>query len=375
MMVSLIEEGRVIKQSEYYPTGVIQVMQDIPPGQYEVRAEAEGAKTTVKRGIRVNPGQQTELQIQMTEGQGVRVIEYGSGGMSWEELAARLEKLEATVAELQQRLASLRVDEAAAKSPTPHRTEAKGTKSPTAHRQAIAVPAYFYPAGGNLDYWKQMQTDSSAVSFAVATGLGLEGNKPDGSYQEQFRKTRAAGIKMLAYVTTSSSKKPLETLKREIDNAYAWYEPDGIFFDESVSYPVTCDQVGYHKELDKYVKAKGGAGLTVINHGQILPECYEPVADVMMNAETDYASYKEGWKPWGWEEKHPAKKFWHAVYGVDTPEKLKEIIELTRKRNAGYVYITPATSAMGQYGSLPPQPYWDRLQQGVTGTPTTVRMK
>ena len=94
----------------------------------------------------------------------------------------------------------------------------------------MAVPAYFYPAGGNLAYWDQLRSGFPGVSFAVATGLGLEGTNANPDYQTQITQTRQAGILMLAYVTTSSGAKPLTNAQTEIDHAYAWYGVDGIFF-------------------------------------------------------------------------------------------------------------------------------------------------
>lgn len=237
-----------------------------------------------------------------------------------------------------------------------------------AQRQTVAVPAYFYPAGENLAYWEQLRRSYPSVRMAVATGLGLEGTKPDGSYQAEIAKTRKVGILVLAYVTTSSGNKPLAALKREIDNAYSWYGADGIFFDESVAYPVTGKQVGYYTELHKYVKTKGGRAITVINHGQILPEEYAAVADIMMNAEMSYESYVNEWRPWGWESRYPAEKFWHLIHGVDTAERMREVIKLSRTRNAGYVFITSVKSSSpgGPYGSLPPDPYWSQMLKEVT---------
>ncbi len=254
----------------------------------------------------------------------------------------------------------------AAAAPVPTRTPAPG-RTPAVEEQQVGIAAYFYPAGGNLAYWEQLRSAPRQVAFAVATGLGLEGEKPDTNYQEQIRKTRAAGVRMLAYVTTSGSSRPLEALKREIDHAYAWYGVDGIFFDESVPYPVTCNQVPYHTELNRYVKAKGGPALTVINHGQILPECYATTADILMNAEMSYESYLKEWRPSGWEHRYPAKKFWHLIHGVDTEEKMRRVLALSKARNARYVFMTPvaATPNVSPYASLPPRSYWTRLLEAL----------
>jgi len=238
-------------------------------------------------------------------------------------------------------------------------------------QQVLAIPAYFYPAGANLAYWEQLRTGYPSVRIAVATGLGLEGNQPNPDYQAQITKTRKVGIQMLAYVTTSSGSKPSAQVRREIDNAYAWYGPDGIFFDEAVAYPVIPAQVGYYRTLHRYVKAKVGGrqAVTVLNHGQILPEEYVSVCDILLNAEMSYDSYVKGeWKPWGWESRYPATKFWHLVHSVDTIAKMQEVVRLSRVRNAHYVFVTSATmkSSGGPYGSLPPAPYWRAEMKEIT---------
>lgn len=77
-------------------------------------------------------------------------------------------------------------------------------------QQVLAIPAYFYPSGAvNLAYWDQLRGGYPSVRIAVATGLGLEGNKPNPDYQAQRTKTRKVGIQVLACVTTSSGSKPL----------------------------------------------------------------------------------------------------------------------------------------------------------------------
>lgn len=228
---------------------------------------------------------------------------------------------------------------------------------PPAH--ALGVPAYFYPAGAGLADWDRLRAGAPAVRTVIATGLGLDGKVPDRAYRSQIDRTRAAGIEVLAYVGTSSGDKPPEAAKREIDRAYQWYDVDGIFFDEAVRFPVTCEQVGYYGDLGRHAKAHKASGTTVINHGQILPECYAEVTDVMMNAETSARSYRS-WYPWGWEERYPPEKFWHLVHGAGTVGEMQEVLALSRARGAGRVFVTPAgpESPGGPYGSLPPADYW-----------------
>jgi hypothetical protein len=231
----------------------------------------------------------------------------------------------------------------------------------TAKKQSIGIPAYFYPTAENLPLWDRVRSGHPAVSIVIATGLGLEGTAPDPNYQVQMTKTRKAGIRVLAYVTTSYGTKELSKALKEIDNAFAWYDIDGIFFDEAVRYPVTTAQVEYHAAMHKYVKCKDRRAITVINHGQILPEEYAAVCDIMMNAEMSYESYLKEWSPWGWESRYPASKFWHIIHSVDTVEKMEHALKLSKERNARYVFVTSPTmeSPGGPYGTLPSNDYWN----------------
>jgi hypothetical protein len=100
IMVSAIRGGEVVKQQEtVLPSS--QELSDLPPGLYDVRAEGQGAVTEVKRGVHVFAGQELDVNFVMRSGTGVRTVEYAAAGLSREEVAARLAKLEAAVAALQ----------------------------------------------------------------------------------------------------------------------------------------------------------------------------------------------------------------------------------------------------------------------------------
>jgi hypothetical protein len=99
-MVSAIRGGEVVKQQETVLPGS-QELSDLPPGLYDVRVEGQGAVTDVKRGVHVFAGQELDVSFVMHAGTGARTVEYAAAGLSREEVAARLAKLEAAVAELQ----------------------------------------------------------------------------------------------------------------------------------------------------------------------------------------------------------------------------------------------------------------------------------
>ena len=99
-MVSVIKDGELLKHRESQLNA--NVYYSLPAGIYDIRVEGDGMQTLVKRGILVKAGEKTEIiGGPMRVGTGVKIVEYATGGLSREEIAARLAKLEATVAELQ----------------------------------------------------------------------------------------------------------------------------------------------------------------------------------------------------------------------------------------------------------------------------------
>ena len=100
VMVSVVKDGQVVKQMDALLNSSASF--SVPAGLYDVRLEGDGMQTLVKRGIHVNEGAETSvIGGPMHKGVGVKVIEYATGGLSREEVAARLAKLETAVTELQ----------------------------------------------------------------------------------------------------------------------------------------------------------------------------------------------------------------------------------------------------------------------------------
>lgn len=105
VMVSAIGNGKIVTQYEVLlvetPYDAHLILDSLPPGQYDVRVEGDGIVTEVKRGVQVFPGRDGSLIAVVRPGQGAHIVEYSTGGLAREEVAARIAKLEAAVAELQ----------------------------------------------------------------------------------------------------------------------------------------------------------------------------------------------------------------------------------------------------------------------------------
>jgi hypothetical protein len=104
-MVSAIGGGKVVTQYEVLlvesPAPAGTTLDSLPPGQYDVRIEGDGLVTEVKRGVQVFPRRDGSLNAVVRPGQGAHIVEYATGGLAREEVAARLAKLEAALADLQ----------------------------------------------------------------------------------------------------------------------------------------------------------------------------------------------------------------------------------------------------------------------------------
>lgn len=109
VMVSVISDGKVLKQMEIAIVEVDvsalhgEATWKLPVGLYDVRVEGDGVKSLTKRGINATPNETTELSFPVQKGEGAKVIEYAASGLSREEVAARLIKLEAAVEELKKK--------------------------------------------------------------------------------------------------------------------------------------------------------------------------------------------------------------------------------------------------------------------------------
>ena len=208
--------------------------------------------------------------------------------------------------------------------------------------QGIAIPAYFYP--GPL--WTAALDAAPTATVLVMnpdSGPGLSQNL---EYVEAVQAAQAAGITVLGYVYTSYGSRSSLELAVDIEAYKEWYGVDGIFLDE-----VRSDTAGleYYKELVTSIKASKGS-FVMLNPGLVPDEGYVKMADTTIVFEDSYADYRK-WTPPAWLYKYPAGKITHLVYGVASVNKMKIAVNLSRRRNAGMIYITD---------DLLPNP-WDSL--------------
>ena len=106
VMISAIAHGAIVRQYEALLEGSVgnganKILDELPAGIYNVRVEGDGVVTEEKHGVQVFAGKDGSLIFVVRPGKGAHIVEYATGGLSREEVAARLAKLEAAVAQLQ----------------------------------------------------------------------------------------------------------------------------------------------------------------------------------------------------------------------------------------------------------------------------------
>jgi hypothetical protein len=96
---------------------------------------------------------------------------------------------------------------------------------------------------------------------------------------------------------------------------------------------------------------------TVLNPGMQTNECYLSAADVIVTFEGDVRTYQNSYSAPGWVANYTPDRFWHLVYNVPTAQQMRTILQLSKERGAGWVYVTP-DNLPNPWDTLPTGSYW-----------------
>jgi hypothetical protein len=223
------------------------------------------------------------------------------------------------------------------------------TSGSPARCQQLAVPAYFYPGAGWTLAVNSRPVPSIMILDVTSSGAG---SSPDPNYQAAVSQAQAAGIRILGYSNTDYTQRPAAAVEADVRHYEAWYNVTDFFLDEVTS---TKSSLAYYRNLTSDIKDVSPGSMVMLNPGTYPDRQYMSLGDVMMVYEDTYASYGSLQVP-GWAGKYPAARFAHAIYATPA-EQLANVIRLSRRRHAGYVYVTDKTGS-NPYGSLPG--YWAR---------------
>ena len=230
--------------------------------------------------------------------------------------------------------------------------------------QSVFMLSYKYPlAVPNTDiysdYWQAVhKAGSKKIPYVLVTPDAKPDAILDPGYVKVIAKNIELGFKNVVYVRTIQQTRDLAEVKAEIEKYFELYGKDnihGIYLDEIN--PHSNAAVAYLAELYNYIKSQYGNKLVVANPGIHITDAIAPYADLfMLNESTadDYINHYEN--PTSAFENDPANahRIMHTIYDASAAD-YDRIIELTRSRNAGWVYLTTdSTHPDGRpYNDLP----------------------
>lgn len=215
----------------------------------------------------------------------------------------------------------------------------------TVTRQSVIIPAYNYPeAKGRDAYWDRVQEAGGGnIPFAIINPRSGAGQRPDDAYIQLLQNNIAAGIENIGYISTVYGSRSIKDVKDEVLKYFEFYGESnihGFFFDETGIR--TNQQILYMAEIYNYVKSLAPDKLIIANPGAAIPDRLAPYADIFVTSEVSADTYIRNFQqPTSLFENTAsnARHIMHIVHSA-SPEQYSEIIDLSRGRNAGWLFIT-----------------------------------
>ncbi|MEW4567022.1 spherulation-specific family 4 protein [Tautonia sp. JC769] len=100
-------------------------------------------------------------------------------------------------------------------------------------RVRALVPAYFYPTWWQGSPWDDLNQAASQIPIeAIMNPASGPGHVQNPDYVRAVTDLRAAGGKVIGYVSTGFGSRPMRDVVAEIRAYLSWYDVDGIFLDE-----------------------------------------------------------------------------------------------------------------------------------------------
>jgi hypothetical protein len=200
--------------------------------------------------------------------------------------------------------------------------------------QAVAVPAYFYPAAGGP--WSTSDANAPGVGLMVANVANGPGTAVNSDYASAINAARAAGIKVFGYVYTNYGGVSLSTVEANISAWKTMYGVSSVFLDEAST---SSSQLSYYETLSSYVHAQTSGAQTIINFGTIPSEGEMGAGDIILTFEGDYSTYGSTRFP-SWTASYAPSRFYNIVYGVPDQLSMQNVLREAASAGVGDVYAT-----------------------------------
>ncbi len=228
-------------------------------------------------------------------------------------------------------------------------------KTTNCHPQHAFVPAFFYASG----IWQQAADTKPVPSYMILdiSGTGA-GTGPVAHFQSIVKQERAAGVTILGYSSTGYGLRPASQVEADVQHYKAWYGVTDMFLDEVRG---IGSQLPYYRKLAHYIYGANPGSSIWINPGTYPDQGYMSVSNVVMAFEGPYAAYHNIDVP-SWAFEYNPDRFANTVYAT-AGSQVTSALNLSRTRNAGYVYVTDGTGG-NPYSALPS--YWPTEDSAIT---------
>jgi len=225
----------------------------------------------------------------------------------------------------------------------------------------IVVPAYFYPSAGSD--WNDLNAAADDVPITAIMNPGNgPGNFQDSNYVSAVNSFRAAGGRVIGYVHTTYTDRPLQQVLDDIDQYDDWYNVDGIFVDEMAN-TGPAERLNYYRDIYNHVKSINPSWEVMGNPGTSTLEQYLtwPTADRLMVFENVGSSYPS-YSPSSWNFDYDRTNFVHLVHTESSAASMLNHLNLAVERNTSGIYVTDDVMS-NPWDRLPT--YWTQLVDAV----------
>lgn len=232
----------------------------------------------------------------------------------------------------------------------------------------VLIPSYFYPSGAN-NPWTQLNAAASQVEItAILNPASGPGTAVDANYTNAVNSLRNAGGRVVGYVSTSYSNRPIAQVKADIQKYASLYKIDGFFLDEMTN-TAGAAELSYYSELYSYIRSLDADYRVVGNPGTNTQQNYLtlPTTDAVVSFEsnTGYAS----WQPSAWTVNYAPRRFSNLPYNIADVAGMQASVTAAASKRVGYLYVTDDSGA-NPWDRLPT--YWQAELTAIRAVTSTL---
>ena len=210
------------------------------------------------------------------------------------------------------------------------------------NKPQMIIPGYSYPKQSST-YWTTLQNNNTGIAYTILNQNNGEFTTKDSNYERLFKDNTKKGLKNLAYVHLTYSKRDVKDIKENISSYLSLYGKEnvkGFFLDETDA--LTSDGRKQLKELYNYIKSLDSNLLVVANPGTTIPDSAYDYADVFCTFESSADNYINSYRKdiSSWEsDTTKTDKVMHIIYDTK-PSDYDKVMSLAQQRHAQYIFIT-----------------------------------